>query len=58
MESIKYTAQTMYKEYMTKHGKKEGTEIINRYLNMQANKNDPEENEFCKELYRLTEGSV
>ena len=41
----------MWHEYVIKYGEAEARWICNRYLDMQVFSKDPEEIQFCRELY-------
>ena len=41
----------MWRDYLESYGEIEAHGICNRYLNMQVFNKDPEEIQFCKELY-------
>jgi len=41
----------MWHEYAVKYGKEEAIGICNRYLDMQVFNKNPEEIQFCRELY-------
>lgn len=48
----------MWLEYLSEYGETEARGICNRYLNMQIFNKNPEEQQFCKELYAAMQETV
>ena len=53
-----YTGFDMWSEYCLLYGETEARAICNRYLDMQINNNEPEEYQFCRELFAAMAGAA